>query len=52
MIHVNCAAYGLYRMCEAIKLEYPNIDNMISRVKKCFQKAPIQLYVAIPKIIY
>lgn len=40
MIHVTCVAHGLHRVCETIRLEYPNIDNMISCVKKGFLKAP------------
>jgi len=34
MIHVTCVAHDLHRVCETIRLEYPNIDNIISCVKK------------------
>jgi len=40
MIHVTCVAHGLHRVCETIRLEYPNIDNMVNCVKKVFLKAP------------
>jgi len=39
MIHVICEAHKLHIVYEAISLEYLNIDNMISCVKKVFSKA-------------
>jgi len=36
----NICAHTLHRVCETIRLEYPNIDNMISYVKKVLSKAP------------
>lgn len=34
IIHVTCAVHGLHRVCETIRLEYQNIENMTSCVKK------------------
>lgn len=40
MLHVTCLAHGLHRIAETIRGCYPNVDNLISSVKKVFLKAP------------
>lgn len=40
IIHVTCVGYRLHRVCEIIRVEYPNIYNIISCVKKIFLTAP------------
>lgn len=34
--HVTCLAHGLHRVCEQIRVQYPNVDNLIANVKKYF----------------
>jgi len=38
MIHVTCVAHGLHKVNEITKLEYSNIDNTLSFIKKVFFK--------------
>lgn len=40
MKHVTCFAHALHRVSETIRSEYPDIDCLISNVKKVFLKAP------------
>lgn len=40
MIHVTCIAHGLHRIAEEIRNNFPEIDTLISNVKKIFLKAP------------
>jgi hypothetical protein len=46
MSHITCIAHALHRICEYIRDEYPDVDKLISLVKKIFLKAPhrISLY--------
>lgn len=43
MIHVTCVIHGLHRVAEEIRAYYPDIDNLISSVKKVFLKAPSRI---------
>lgn len=38
--HVTCLAHALHRVSEEIRLEYQDVDILISNVKKIFLKAP------------
>lgn len=40
MIHVTCLAHGLHRVAEQIRASYPDVNLLISSVKKIFLKAP------------
>ena len=40
MIHLACLAHGLHRAAEKIKILYPQVNKLISNVKKIFTKAP------------
>lgn len=56
MIHVTCVVHALHRLCEFIRLLYPNVDKLVSNGKKNFflnrhrglisseKKIPIFLY--------
>lgn len=46
IIHVTCLAHGLNRIAEAVRSEFPLVNELISNVKKIFIKAPlrVQLY--------
>lgn len=40
MTHVTCVAHGLHRVAEQIRATFPDVDQLISSVKKIFVKAP------------
>lgn len=40
MRHLTCLAHGLHRLAEFIRTSYPEVDNLISEVKKVFIKSP------------
>lgn len=40
MIHLTCLAHGLHRVAEEIRQNFPEVDKLISNVKKIFLKAP------------
>ena len=40
MIHLTCLCHGLHRIAEEIRINFPNVDKLISNVKKVFLKAP------------
>lgn len=40
MIHVTCVAHGLHRVAEVVRVSYPEVNTLISSVKKIFLKAP------------
>jgi hypothetical protein len=40
LIHVTCLAHGFHRVAETIRSSYPDVDQLISTVKKIFLKAP------------
>lgn len=40
LLHVTCLAHGLNRIAEAVREKFPNVDKLISTVKKIFVKAP------------
>ncbi|KAG7168431.1 hypothetical protein Hamer_G002475 [Homarus americanus] len=42
MIHVTCLAHGLHRVAELARAVMPDVNVLISTVKKAFLKAPSQ----------
>ncbi|XP_018496631.1 uncharacterized protein LOC100905696 [Galendromus occidentalis] len=45
MIHVTCLAHGIHRVCEEIRVLFPEVDSIIANVKKIFLKAPPRIRV-------
>lgn len=43
MVHLICLAHGLHHVAEEICLNYPDVDKLISIVKKIFIKAPLRV---------
>jgi hypothetical protein len=43
MVHLTCLAHGLHRVAEEIRGNYPDVDSLISNVKKIFLKAPLSV---------
>ena len=43
MIHLTCLAHGLHRVAEKIRILYPQVNKLISNVKKIFTKAPLRI---------
>jgi hypothetical protein len=39
MVHLTCPAHGLHREAEEIRGNYPDVDSLISNVKKIFLKS-------------
>lgn len=39
MIHVTCAAYGLYRIAKQVRDHFSIVDKLIANCKKVFKKA-------------
>ncbi|KRY40835.1 CGG triplet repeat-binding protein 1 [Trichinella spiralis] len=46
MLHLTCLAHGLHRIAEHIRCLFPDVDRLISNMKKVFLKAPsrVQLF--------
>jgi hypothetical protein len=46
LVHVTCLAHGCNRVAEHIRNEFPDVNVLISSVKKVFIKSPlrVQLY--------
>jgi hypothetical protein len=40
MTHLTCLAHGMHRVAEAVRASYPDVDKLISNIKKVFIKAP------------
>ncbi|KAL4121178.1 hypothetical protein QTP88_013741 [Uroleucon formosanum] len=40
MVHITCLAHGLHRVAEQIRINFPEINSLISNIKKVFLKAP------------
>ena len=43
MIHVTCVVHALHRLCEFIRLLYPNVDKLVSNGKNFFLKSPSRI---------
>ena len=40
MVHITCLAHGLHRVAEQIRMNFSEINSLISNIKKSFLKAP------------
>ncbi|PSN31351.1 hypothetical protein C0J52_25994 [Blattella germanica] len=40
MVHITCLAYGLHRVAEDVRSYFPQVDALISNVKKILVKSP------------
>lgn len=43
LIHLTCLAHALNRVAEEIRQAFPPVNNLISKVKKVFVKAPLRV---------
>jgi hypothetical protein len=43
LIHVTCVAHALHRVCETIRVLYPNVDKLVANGKKTFVKSPARI---------
>ncbi|PSN44791.1 hypothetical protein C0J52_05580 [Blattella germanica] len=43
MLHVTCVAHGFHRVSEEVRVLFPNVDQLISNIKKIFLKAPSRI---------
>jgi hypothetical protein len=41
--HVLCVVYGLHRVAEQIRQQFPEVNDVISKVKKVFLKVPLRV---------
>ena len=48
VVHITCVAHGLHRVAEEIRNQFPQVDELISKVKKVFLKSFIA-YDTFPK---
>ncbi|KAJ4438703.1 hypothetical protein ANN_14650 [Periplaneta americana] len=46
LLHITCLAHAMNRVAKTIRLEYPQVNKLVSTIKKVFIKAPtrIQLF--------
>jgi hypothetical protein len=42
-MHITCFAHGLNRVCEKLREQYPDVNGLISNIKKIFVKAPTRV---------
>lgn len=45
MVHVTCLAHGLHRVAETIRDSFPDVDKLVSSVKKVFVKCPSRVHI-------
>ncbi|XP_050548865.1 uncharacterized protein LOC126910379 [Daktulosphaira vitifoliae] len=45
LIHVTCLAHAFHRVAEIIRSEFPEVDFLISTIKKIFLKAPSRVHI-------
>jgi hypothetical protein len=43
LMHIICFAHGLNRVCEKLREQYPDVNGVISNIKKIFVKAPTRV---------
>jgi len=43
MIHLTCLAHALHRVAETVRCKYPDVDLLISTIKRIFPKAPSRI---------
>ena len=40
LLHITCLAHGLYRVCESLREMFPEVNDLVSTVKRIFVRAP------------
>src|SRR5258705_13193929 len=45
LVHVTCLAHGLNRVAESIRMQHPQINGLISNVKKVLLKSPLRVQI-------
>ena len=45
IIRITCFVHGIHRACEKIRSMYPNVDRLISNIKKVFLKSPSRVQI-------
>lgn len=45
MIHLTCLAHAFHRVAESVRSAFPEVDSLISSVKKIFLKAPSRVQI-------
>ena len=40
LIHLTCLAHGAHRVAETVRAQFPEVDNLISAIKKIYKKSP------------
>src|SRR5258705_300655 len=45
LIHVTCLAHGLNKVAESIRIQHPQINGLISNVKKVLLKSPLRVQI-------
>ena len=45
MVHFTCLAHEVHRICEEIRVSFPDVDHLVANVKKFFVKAPFRVRV-------
>jgi hypothetical protein len=43
LLRVTCVSYALYRICEIMRVLYPNVDKLVAYGKKIFVKSPARI---------
>jgi hypothetical protein len=43
MVHLTSLVYSLHRVAEEIRGNYPDVDSLISNIKKIFLKVPLRV---------
>ena len=45
LLHVTCLAHGLHRVCESVREMFPEVNDLVSTVKRIFVKAPSRIII-------
>lgn len=43
MLHITCLAHALHNVCEAIRHEFDNVNDLIAKTKQVFSKCPSRI---------
>ncbi len=43
MLHITCMAHNLHSVCESIRTQFKDIDNLIANVKNIYKKSPYRV---------
>jgi hypothetical protein len=52
LIRVTFVAHALHRVCETIRMLYPNLDKLVGRGKEFLKTAPNTPFAPIPIIVH